>query len=96
MAEEEQAQEEEKKEEDDSSSKSPVEEAKETIENLKKENERMEINIAKMEADKIETMLSGKAEAGIVPPKKEKLSDEDYSEALLRGEVNPLAEDGII
>ncbi|KKK82356.1 hypothetical protein LCGC14_2804190 [marine sediment metagenome] len=40
--------------------------------------------------------LSGRAEAGTVPEKPKKLTDTEYAEALERGEVNPLKEDGLI
>ena len=41
-------------------------------------------------------MLGGRADAGEKPPEKKKLTDTEYAEALQRGEVNPLKEDGFI
>ena len=40
--------------------------------------------------------LGGETSAGEVPAKPRILSDVEYAEALERGEVNPLNEDGII
>jgi hypothetical protein len=39
--------------------------------------------------------LGGQADAGTATEKPKKLTDTEYAEALQRGEVNPLAEDGI-
>jgi len=39
--------------------------------------------------------LAGRAEAGEVAPAKKEMTDTEYAEALQRGEVNPLKEDGI-
>ncbi len=40
--------------------------------------------------------LGGQSPAGTKPKKPEKLTDTEYAEALERGEVNPLKEDGFI
>ena len=40
--------------------------------------------------------LGGHTDAGAIPPKKKVLTDTEYAEALERGEVNPLKEDGLI
>jgi len=42
----------------------------------------------------IERRLGGVAEGGQDQPKPKKLTDEEYAEALQRGEVDPLREDG--
>ncbi len=48
------------------------------------------------EALMVQSRLSGRAEAGTEPEKPKKLTDTEYAEALERGEVNPLKEDGLI
>ena len=40
--------------------------------------------------------LGGRSEAGMEPVKPKVLTDTEYAEALERGEVNPLKEDGFI
>ena len=55
----------------------------------KKENDRTE----KLAADKA---FGGSSEGGQQIEKPKKLSDTEYAEALERGEVNPLKEDGVI
>ena len=40
--------------------------------------------------------LGGKSAAGIPPEKPKEMTDTEYAEALQRGEVNPLKEDGFI
>lgn len=78
-------------------------ETDEATKRLDAENERMEKAIKKKEdliAKNKELMakesLGGKSEAGAKPPEKKKLTDEEYAEALERGEVDPLKEDGIV
>ncbi len=76
--------------------KSPLDEAKEI--NAKKEEllereEKLQARKEKLEASRI---VGGQAEAGVVPEKPAKLTDTEYAEALERGEVNPLKEDGFI
>lgn len=56
---------------------------------LKAENDRKEVLMAK-------EALGGKAEAGIVAEPPKKMSDTEYAEALERGEVDPLKEDGFV
>ena len=43
-----------------------------------------------------ETSLQGRSSAGVGIEKPQRLTDTQYAEALERGEVNPLGEDGII
>lgn len=57
---------------------------------------RTEELVERAEALKAEGMVSGTSEAGDKPPEKKKLTDQEYAEALERGEVNPLKEDGFI
>ena len=40
--------------------------------------------------------LGGRSQAGIPQPEKKEITDTEYAEALERGEVNPLKEDGLI
>lgn len=70
---------------------------------LNAENERLEKAVEKRKeliqknkelmADKA---VSGETEGGRQPVKPAKLTDTEYAEALERGEVNPLKEDGFI
>lgn len=66
---------------------------------LKREEDLIEKEEAIMQRKedlKEKKQLGGNSEAGQITPKKEPLSPEEYSEALERGEVNPLKEDGYI
>ena len=38
----------------------------------------------------------GSSEAGIKPPEKKKETDDEYADRVVKGEANPLAEDGFI
>ena len=78
-------------------------ETDEVTKKLSADNERLEKQVKKREelmAKNKELMakeaLGGTAEAGTKPPEKKKLTDTEYAEALQRGEVNPLKEDGFI
>ena len=77
----------------------PKEEAKKTV--TKEELEEREALIAKQEdlnsrqdALNARDKMGGQSEAGKPAVKKEVLSDKEYAEALERGEVNPMKEDG--
>ncbi len=67
--------------------------AAERLENIhkkiKEENDRTEDLLAK-------TALGGRAEAGIQKPKPKELTDIEYAEAVDRGEIDPLKNDGFI
>lgn len=70
---------------------------------LSAENERLEKQVKKREeliarnkAAIATKELGGVTEAGTKPPEKKKMTDTEYAEALQRGEVNPLKEDGFI
>ncbi len=63
-------------------------ELREATAEMKKETDRRAELDARM-------VLGGRAEAGVPQPKKERLSDTEYAEAMERGEVNPFAEDGV-
>lgn len=73
---------------------SPNERAEANINAMKAENDRMEKNILAQQELKATDMLSGSANAGQAPVKKEKLNDMAYAEAMERGEVDPFKEDG--
>ncbi len=59
------------------------------VEAQRVENDRQEELYAKQK-------LGGMSSAGQVAEKPKKMTDTEYSEALERGEVNPLKEDGFI
>jgi hypothetical protein len=80
--------------EDITKAKSLITQAKEQAERLKAENDRTEAIAKRMEAAKIQSTLGGHSEAGQEPIPKKKLTDEEYAEAVLKGEVNPLIDDG--
>lgn len=72
------------------------------IERTREEREKLDASIAaqKVENDRAEAImakraLGGQSEAGIVPEKPKKMTDVEYAEALVRGEVDPLKEDGL-
>ena len=75
---------------------SPLDEAKEV--NKKKEEllEREEKLLDRKEKLAAEELVGGRAEAGQPAEKPKELTDTEYAEALERGEVNPLKEDGFI
>ena len=52
--------------------------------------------IAREDAINAKKALGGQSEAGSEPEKPKRLSDTEYSEALEKGEVNPLKEDGLL
>jgi len=60
-----------------------------TLQQAKAENDRKE-------ALQIEATLGGTATAGQIPEKPKEMTDTEYSQALQKGEVNPLKEDGFI
>lgn len=57
------------------------------LEEMKVENERMEKNISEIKELKAFDALSGKADAGQPPEKKEEQSPEDYSKDLMAGKI---------
>jgi len=73
-----------------------IERAREERERMEVENTRREKLLEREEALQARRELGGMSEAGLNAPKvPEKISDVEYSKKLLRGEVNPLKEDGI-
>lgn len=81
-------------EEEQVESKDMIADAKETADRLKRENDRKEEQLNREEALMARQALSGRAQAGVPEPIPVKLSDTEYAEAMERGEVNPLKEDG--
>ena len=77
-------------------STAPIDDANEAAERLEQANKKKETLLDREEALMVQARLSGRAEAGTVPEKPKKLTDTEYAEALERGEVNPLKEDGLI
>ena len=75
--------------------KETLDRADELIKRKKEENDRREKLLEREEALAERKAIGGQAEAGQEPPKEKKLSDKEYAEALERGEVNPMKEDGI-
>lgn len=63
-------------------------------ERLEAANKKQEELLDRQEANYSKMKLGGRAEAGTVPVAPKELSDTEYAEALQRGEVNPLKEDG--
>lgn len=73
-----------------------IDKANAAAERMEKANEKREALNKRKEEIEAKSVLGGKSTAGLPPPKKEPLSDTEYAEALERGEVNPLKEDGLI
>lgn len=78
-------------------------EAKGIVDEIRKEREAMdETNkvkadlLAREEAMMAKRELGGGSEAGAQPIPEKKMTDVEYAEALQRGEVNPMKEDGFI
>lgn len=73
-----------------------VEQTNAAAERIEEANKKSEELLERAEELKAHQMLSGDAEAGSEPEKPKRLTDTEYAEALERGEVNPLKEDGFI
>lgn len=84
------------KEPEDKKTLSPVDEAKAILEEIKKEKAELILENAKKEKLISDNLLSGSSGGHIEPKKPTRLTDIEYAEALQRGEVNPLKEDGFI
>ena len=73
-----------------------LEEADKVAERLEKANqEKAELLEREIEMEKIKA-LSGTAEAGLVKPKPKEDTPEEYADKVLKGEANPLKEDGFV
>ena len=73
-----------------------IDAANKAAERLEKANEEQKEILARQEMLMAKNALGGKSEAGDTPQKKKELTAEEYSDAVLRGEVNPLKDDGFI
>ena len=71
-----------------------IESANVAAKRIEEANEQTAKLVAEMKALAVQKALSGKSEAGVETPEVKKLSDKEYAEALERGEVNPMKEDG--
>jgi len=67
-----------------------VDNAYDAAERLEEANEKQEELLERQEALFAKQLLSGKAEAGQKPQAPKELSDEEYAEKVLTGEINPL------
>ncbi len=86
-----------KKAEDEAAGqKSPLEEARELDESIKERNVETKKLLDRQEKMLADAQIAGKGFAGQAPQTKKELTDVEYSEALEKGQVNPLKEDGII
>ncbi len=73
-----------------------IDNANEAAERLEAANKKQEELINKQEELDAKRRLGGGSEAGQQPVPEKKLTDIEYCEALQRGEVNPMKEDGFI
>ena len=73
-----------------------IDSASKAAERLEAANAKNEELISRQEELAARAKLEGKSEAGSVPEKPKELTDTEYAEALQRGEVNPLKEDGFL
>lgn len=71
-----------------------IERAREEREKLEAANKKKEELLNREEELIAKRALGGESEAGIPEQKPVKLTDKEYAEALERGEVDPLKEDG--
>lgn len=76
--------------------KSPLEEARDIDASIKAGNAELKKLLEKQEQLLADTALAGKGFAGMPATKPVEMTDTEYAEALERGEVNPLKEDGLI
>lgn len=81
-------------EEEQVESKDMITEAKEAADRLERANKLKQELLDREEAIMARQALSGRAEGGQPEPKPVKLSDEEYAEAMTKGEVDPFKEDG--
>ena len=75
---------------------SPLERADKQIAEMKALNQEKRDLLNEEQQMIAERKLEGRGEAGIPAAVPVKLTDTEYAEALQRGEVNPLKEDGLI
>ena len=68
-----------------------VDDAYDAAERLEDANEKQEELLERQEALFAKQLLAGKAEAGKSPEAPKELTDEEYAEKVLTGDINPLA-----
>lgn len=73
-----------------------IDRASEAAKRLETENKTMTENLSRWEKLKAMDMLGGQSESGVVQQPKPKMTDEEYAEKVLKGEVNPLKDDAYI
>jgi len=73
-----------------------VDEANTAAERLEKANERKAELLRQEQELEARKALGGKSDAGQQSEKPKKLTDAEYAEALQKGEVDPLKEDGFV
>ncbi len=73
-----------------------IDSARKAAAELKAENEKMSENIKKQEELIARKELGGFTEAGHIEEKPKPLSDKEFSDKVMSGELNPLEEDGFI
>jgi len=72
-----------------------IERTEQTVEKLRIENDRKEQLLNRQEELISKQMLGGRSEGGMTV-EEEKVTDEQYSDQVIMGEANPLADDGFI
>ena len=80
--------EDEKNQEDLQKEKTPIEEAKDILAQIKEENKKREELLAKENEMRANDLLSGKAEAGTKEEEEPEESPKEYAEKIMRGDMN--------
>ena len=78
---------EQKEEQPDIQPSKMIEQARTTIAELDKQNERLEKNIKELSKIEAHRIMSGTAEAGNSPLKSQDISDAEYAKLALKGEI---------
>ena len=73
---------------------SMIETANKNAEEMEKENLAREIRLNQIEETDARASLGATADAGAQPKQQISETDEEYTERFLRGEVNPMKDDG--
>ena len=66
---------------------SPLQEAKDLVELMKKEKEEIREMLEENKRIMEENIISGSAEAGVEPVKKKEIDDKEYAESIMKGEI---------
>ena len=67
-----------------------IDDANSAAERLEAANKKQEELITRQEEIAAKQLLAGKTEAGLAPVKEEPISDKEFSDKVMSGEVNPL------